>query len=396
MQKATQQQTKAHNRSLVLKTIIQHESISRSEIARITHLTRTTVSDIVSTLLDEGLVSEVGIGESQGGKSPILLSLVEDSRYMIGLDLAQSGFRGAILNLRGKICASVTQELKDPSGDEALEQVYHMVEQLMELPYRPLVGIGVGTPGLVNSSEGLVVRAVNLDWENLPLRSLLKKRYNLPVHILNDSHAAALGEFTYGQGYPAEGSMALVNARHGIGAGIILNGRLFQGDGGGAGEIGHTVVMHENGPLCRCGNYGCLESVASAHSLVRQAQTLTGSSLPAPDAITLEAICQAYSEGDPQVRRLVLDNGRCLGIGISTLVGMLNIHKIVISGDLTCFGEPWLEAIQSAVLQYSLPRLAKNTQVETGQLGKDSILLGAAAALANDYSLLFIKVSEPA
>lgn len=395
MKKATRQQSKEHNRSLVLNTIVKRQSISRAEIARITRLTRTTVSDIVNALLDEGLVREIGTGESQGGKSPILLSKVADARFLIGLDLAQSEFRGAIVNLDGKICAMVTKAQHNPSGEEALQRVYEILDELIAQPFQPLVGIGVGTPGLVNTDEGLVVRAVNLDWENLPLASLLKARYHLPVQILNDSHAAAIGEFTYGKGYLAESNLILVNARHGIGSGIVLNGRLFQGDGGGAGEIGHIVVMHRNGPLCRCGNHGCLESVASAQGLVKQAQQLIDSSLPkSPDEINLETICTAFHSGDEQVRQLVLENGHYMGMGIANLVGTLNIRTIVLSGDLTCFGEPWLDAIRNAMLQNALPRLAKDTKIQIGQLGKDSILLGASAVLPNNYSLLFLRQPE--
>jgi DNA-binding MarR family transcriptional regulator len=133
MQKATRQHTREHNRNLVLKTIIEHDSISRAQIARITSLTRTTVSDIVVDLLDEGLVSEVGVGSSQGGKSPILLSLVEDSRYLIGLDLAHNQFRGAIVNLHGKIREHIAIPVRSTNGEEALFMVYEILDRLIKL-----------------------------------------------------------------------------------------------------------------------------------------------------------------------------------------------------------------------------------------------------------------------
>ena len=243
MQKATRQYTKEHNRNLVLKTIFEHDSISRAEISRRTSLTRTTVSDIVGDLINEGLVSEVGVGESIGGKSPILLSLVEDSRYLIGLDLAHNQFRGAIVNLRGKIRELVTLPVNSRNGEQALGLVYEILDQLIKPSTVPLVGIGIGTPGLVNITEGVVVNAVNLDWKDLPLARLMEERYHLPVSILNDSQAAAMGEYTYGQGHAAESNLILINVRHGIGAGIIIQGKLFHGDGGGAGEIGHVVVV---------------------------------------------------------------------------------------------------------------------------------------------------------
>jgi N-acetylglucosamine repressor len=394
MQKATRQYTKEHNRNLVLKTISEHDSISRAEIARITSLTRTTVSDIVADLFEAGLVSEIGVGSSIGGKSPILLSLVEDSRYLIGLDLAHNQFRGAIVNLRGKIREIVNLPVNSNNGDEALSLVYEILDQLMKASCLPLIGIGIGTPGLVNITEGVVINAVNLDWKDLPLARLMEERYHLPVYILNDSQAAAMGEYTYGKGHSSESNLIVINAQHGIGAGIVINGQLFHGDGGGAGEIGHVVIVPDGGLLCRCGNRGCLETVASAQALVKRAQVLACQSIPTqlphpPQEITLDAIEQAFMNGDPLARQAVLETGRYLGMAISSLVGTLNIQKIVLTGDMTRFGRPWLEAIQGMISQTTLSRLAQETQIEIGQLGENSIILGASAMLGNNYSLLF-------
>ena len=231
------------------------------------------------------------------------LSLVENSRYLIGLDLAHNQFRGAIVNLRGKIRELVTLPVNSNNGDEALNLVYEILDRLMKTSCLPLVGIGIGTPGLVNITEGLVVNAVNLDWKDLPLTRLMAERYHLPVYILNDSQAAAVGEYTYGQGHTTESNMIVINARHGIGAGIIINGKLFHGDGGGAGEIGHVVVVPDGGKLCRCGNRGCLETVASAQALVERTQSLVSQSITnqlpkSVPEITLTTIEQAFKNGD--------------------------------------------------------------------------------------------------
>ncbi len=394
MKKATRQHTKEHNRNLVLKTIFAQDSISRAEIARVTSLTRTTVSDIVADLLEKGLVSEIGVGSSLGGKFPILLSLVEDSRYLIGLDLARNQFRGAIVNLRGKTREIVTLPVNSNNGDEALALVYEILDRLMKASCFPLVGIGIGTPGLVNITEGAVINSVNLDWKDLPLARLMEERYHLPVYILNDSQAAAMGEYTYGKGHSSDSNLVVINAQHGIGAGIVINGRLFQGDGGGAGEIGHIVVVPDGGQLCRCGNRGCLETVASAQALIKRVQTLVTQSIPtrlpqSPQEITLDTIEQAFSNGDHLARQAVLETGRYMGMAISSLVGTLNIQKIVLTGDMTRFGSPWLEAIQGMITQMTLSRLAQETQIEIGQLGGNNIILGASAMLANNYSLLF-------
>jgi glucokinase len=248
---------------------------------------------------------------------------------------------------------------------------------------------------LVDPNDGVVVNAVNLDWKNLPLAFLLRDRYHLPVYVLNDSQAAAMGEYMYGEGHQPDSSLIVINVRHGIGAGIVIDGQLFQGDGGSAGEIGHVVVVPEGGLPCRCGNRGCLETIASAQALVKRAQLLAKQStantqLPrSPQMINLDTIEQAFVEGDSPVRQMVLEAGRTMGMAISNLVGMLNIQRIVLTGDMTRFGEAWLDAIRETIAQATLSRLAESTKVEIGQLGGNGIILGASALLANNYSLLF-------
>jgi N-acetylglucosamine repressor len=394
MQKATRQQTKEHNTNLVLKTIFDNESVGRAEISRITSLTRTTVSDIVAELIAEGLVKEVGIGVSTGGKSPILLSLVADSRYIIGLDLARKKFSGAIVNLRGEIRYKVDHDIQGLDGEAALASVYAILDQLTHTSYKPLVGIGIGTPGLINTNEGVVVNAVNLDWKDLSLARPLQEKYQLPVLVFNDSQAAAMGEYTYGRDHSSDDNLIVINARSGIGAGIIINRQLFQGDGGGAGEIGHVVVVPEGGQLCRCGNRGCLETVASSQALVKRMLALVSQSssaqpLQPSQEITLNTIEQAFMNGDPIARQVVLESGQFMGMAISSLVGTLNIQRIVLMGDMTRFGQPWLDAIQRTISQATLSRLAQETKVEIGQLGGNSIILGSSAMLANNFSLLF-------
>lgn len=395
MEKATRQSTKEHNRNLVLSTIFAHEKISRADIARTSRLTRTTVSDIVSDLIQEGLVSEIGFGPSQVGKNPILLSLVEDSRWLIALDLGQNQFRGAIVNLRGKIREVVIIPTNDRGGTEALGVIYQMLDELMNRTTQKLYGIGVGAPGLINTSEGMVVNAVNLNWKNIPLTKLLQERYHLPVYILNDCQAAAIGEKTYGKGFQKDENLVLVNVHNGIGAGIIINGSIYQGDGGFAGEIGHIVVKREGGELCRCGNRGCLETVASVQALIRQARKdllkYPHSLLPHnPQEITLDTIVEAFRADDTLANDLVLESARYIGIAISTLVGVLNIHNVVLAGNMTRFGTPWLDKIRAVMMNYSLELPLRNTRVEIGQLGENATILGAAAVFANNYSYLFI------
>lgn len=380
MQKATHQQTKQHNRDLVLRTIFANESISRAEVARVTNLTRTTVSDVVSGLLAEGLVEEVGRGESIGGKSPILLSIVADSRYLIGLNLGQDKFIGAIVNLRGEIKEMVEMPVHDDNGQNALDIVYQIIDQLIKKKIKPIVGIGVGTPGLVHTREGIVVNAVNLEWQDLPLGQLLEKKYKIPVSVLNDSQATAIGEFVYGGDHDNDQNLIVVNVKHGIGSGILVNGRLFQGDGGGAGEIGHVVVQ-ENGELCRCGKHGCLETVSSARAVLKQLKLNS-----------LDQAQAAFDSGDAKANQVVENAAHFLGISLANLIGTLNIQKIVLTGDMTRFGMKWLDAVNASMRNAALARLSENTELELGRLDYRACILGASAfLLLDDYSLLFVS-----
>lgn len=380
MKKATREFTKRHNRDLVLRTIFTHDPISRAEVARLTRLTRTTVSEIVNGLLAEGLVEEVGRGESIGGKSPILLSVVADSRYMIGLNLAQDKFIGAIVNLRGEIKEVVEAPVRDDNGEKALELVFQLIDQLLRKKIKPVVGIGVGTPGLVNTREGVVMNAVNLDWRDLPLGKLLEKKYKIPVSVLNDSQATAIGEFVYGGDHASDENLIVVNVKQGIGSGILINGRLFQGDGGGAGEIGH-VVVREDGELCRCGKRGCLETISSARAVLKQL-----------NLDSLDKAKEAFEAGEEKAVQVVTNAAHYLGISLANLIGTLNIQKIVLTGDMTRFGRAWLDTVNEVMRNAALTRMAESTQLELGTLDFRACILGASAyLLLDDYSLLFTR-----
>jgi N-acetylglucosamine repressor len=398
-QKATRQDTKEHNRDIVLKAFFDHDSISRAEIARITGLTRATISSIVSSFLDEGLVKRVGRGESIGGKAPVLLSLIADARYSIGINLKQDKFVGAIINLRGEIKEEIAFSLGENDGQDAIELIYQILDHLFTKDWIPVVGVGVAAPGLINTKEGVVISAVNLAWQDLHLAQLIRQRYDLPVAILNDSQAAAIGEYVYGREHKPNRNLIVVSVRHGIGAGILIDGKLFQGDGGGAGEIGHVVVQKDGLP-CRCGKQGCLETIASSRAIVNRARELAptaqNSTLPKDsDAITFEILVDAFFDADPLAQDIVCEAGRYLGASVANLISILNIHNIILTGSMTAFGEYWLQSIQDATSQAAFTSMALDTEIRIGKPELRSPILGASASmLLNNYSLLFLKTDS--
>jgi len=370
---------------LVLKTIYDRGEISRADVARATRLTRPTVSDVVAELMEKGLVEEVGHGPSAGGKPPILLSVADDSRHVIGIDLAAGEFRGGVVNLRGDVKHQVNVPLRGRDGDAALALVYELVDELIAATDSHLLGIGIGTPGLMDAMNGVVRWAVNLNWQNLPLRSLLQERYGLPVYVANDSQVAALAEYTFGENRGGR-NLIVIKIGHGIGAGIVLDGRLFYGDTFGAGEIGHVTVV-ENGRQCRCGNSGCLETVASVGAIIQRAQTIAQNNphsllhrfAASPEEITVDAVCQAFEAGDEAVRQVILEAGRYLGIAVANLIGVLSTRRIMIAGNISCFGEAWLETIQQEMVRRALEVVASKTEVGVSSIGPNIVFLGASA-----------------
>ena len=239
-EKATHQQMRTFNQQLVLRALHDHSPLSRADLARLTGLTRTSVGDLVGTLIDDGLIEEVGRGQSTGGKSPILLRVAPDGRHLIGLDLGEA-FSGAVVNLRGEILRSIHLPLDGRNGDAAVELVFQLVDALRADDRSPLLGIGIGAPGVIDTSTGTVRWSVNLNWADIPLGRLLEGRYGVPVVVANDSHAAALAELTFFR-RPRPNNLIVIKVGRGVGAGIILNGQLFQGDGYGAGEFGHVSM----------------------------------------------------------------------------------------------------------------------------------------------------------
>ena len=386
--KATHQQTRAHNASLVLRALYDHGPISRADVARMTSLTRTTVGEITSELIDDGLARAIGRGPSTGGKAPILLELVDDSRHVIGLDLAELRFRGALVDLRGNVERTAERELRDADGDAALQLVHELIEELSAGHEGLLLGIGVGTPGIVDADTGTIRRAFNLAWQDLPLGEILRDRYGVPVEVANDSRAAALAIQLFGD--PAERTQNLVaiTVGRGIGAGLILGGELFHGDAFAAGEIGHTTVV-DDGAACDCGRYGCLETVASARAVVARAteearahgESFLGRRLAENGILELDDVAAGVAADDEVARSVVVSAGRYLGQSVAALIGVLDVGRIVLHGNATHLGDAWLEAVREEAQRRSLAQFANATRIERAEPIGDLVVMGASALL---------------
>jgi len=381
-EKATHRLTRRSNARLILRTIYERGPVSRAAVARATGLTRTTVSEVVDEFAAEGLVAEVGVGPSTGGKAPILLEVPADARHLVGVDVDSDRVSGAIVNLRGEIRARASRDLAGCDGAAALRELGSLALELSHAASEPLVGIGIGTPGLVDMTTGRVHWAVGLDWRDVPLGEDIAELTGLPVVVVNDSQAAAMAEWAFGH-HDTSSAMIVVKVGEGIGAGIVIGGRLYTGDISGAGEIGHTRVG-EGEVACRCGGTGCLETVASLRAVLERINEL----LPAyPESrlasrpVTRESALDAFRSGDPLVRRVVLDAAVPLGRVIGAMIGTLGARDVVLVGPMTDYGESWLDEVRAETLRSALALLVRQATIHIGTTGEDVVELGAAAML---------------
>ncbi len=382
--KATRQHTKNHNSRLVLRVIYEDEAISRADIARKTGLTRTTVSAVVGELIEQGLVEETGAGQSSGGRLPVLLRVAHEAHGVLALSFEDTQIVGALVDMRGGIQRRVSLSLYGYRPEELPGYLSRLIDELRADAPTHILGIGLSMPGIVDPVRGIVRRAVNFGLVDAPLRQTLQERHHLPVYLDNAAHLAALAEYMFGDG-AASGNLVVISVGVGIGAGIVLNGTLFNGDGFGAGEIGHVVVA-DNGLRCNCGNIGCLETVASVPAILRavrrrfsdpssRLRTLASSAA----AVDLDVVRQALEAGDPGVAAIVEEAGRYLGVAVANIVGLLNVERIVVTGAIAALGPPLIEAVRASLARHALEPLAAMTRVELIPERSDAVLLGITA-----------------
>ncbi|RLP79421.1 ROK family transcriptional regulator [Mycetocola lacteus] len=355
--KVLPEHARSHNRSLVLQQLYRTEGLSRADIARSTGLTRVTISDLVGELIGEGLIAELGQREdARPGKPATLLALNVHAFHLIGMDLSDKvAFHAARFDLGGTIIERISAPRGTAVGEDALEIVYALVERLLRDETSPILGIGVGSPGVVDG-EGRIRTAPNLGWHDLPLRDLLAARFALPVTVANDANAAVLAEHTFGS-QDAASDLILIQIGAGVGAGLIVDGAPVSGSRSAAGEIGHVVVGTDGGPRCACGKDGCVEAWVAAGRLAEQLEQ-------AADPAAAEALLAAAGER--------------LGIALAPVVGVLNLSEIVLSGPTTLLEGAFANAVLETIRQRTISDIHAELTLRMTALGQDIVLRGAA------------------
>jgi predicted NBD/HSP70 family sugar kinase len=361
--KVLPEHARAHNRSLVLQTLYRDGSQSRADLARQTGLTRVTISDLVSELIAEQIIVELGQREdTRPGKPAMLIDIDRSAFQILSLDLSDHTlFRGAVLSLDGDVLERVDLPRDGATGDEAAAKVVSLLDDVITRATAPILGIGIGSPGVVSLS-GVVLSAPNLGWHSLPLKARLEERFKLPVLVANDANAAVLAEHSFGG---ADHDLLLVKVGHGVGAGLLLGGRLVFGERFAAGEIGHVVVGTDGGPACVCGKNGCLEAWLAAPRL----------------AAALDGVTESTAPGDdPEAARLRVlgEAGRRLGIVLAPVVGALNLLEIVLSGPTDLLDGPLAAATIETLRNRTMADFHGDLTLRMTTQGQDIVLRGAA------------------
>ena len=381
---------KKGNKSLVLDKIKNNSPISRAAVANQTGLNKGTVSSLVSELLENHLIYESGPGESSGGRRPVMLLFNNSAGYSIGIDLGVNYLLGVLTDLDRNIFQEKVMTFKNLSYNEIEEQLFNTIDSLISsVPPSPhgIVGIGVGVPGIVDNS-GEVLLAPNLNWTNVNLKSILQKKYNLPVIIENEANAGAYGEKKFGAGKEFE-NIIYVSAGIGIGVGLILNGSLYKGSNGFSGELGHMTIQ-VNGSKCRCGNDGCWELYASEQALINNAGLLD-IPLPSNKEGDLNNLLTLAENGNKEVIKLFEQTGDYLGVGINNIINIFNPQQVII-GNRMASSKKWLEeSLNTRVANQALWFQRSDLQIDFSELSTLSSALGVAAFSIENFLSVSIQ-----
>ena len=388
MQRGTFQLMKSVNKSIILNKIRTSEPISRAQIAKETSLTPPTVSSIVKELIEQGLVRESSLGHSSGGRKPTMLHINTSSFYVIGIDAGPETIKSVLTDLSGQILQRTSSHLEKPVTNDqfisTLKRSIYTLLQLTEINHDQIIGIGIAMHGVVDVETGTSLVAPILNLRNIPIKDVLEEEFNLTIKVENDARAMALGESWFGGHGEAE-SMVTVNIGRGVGAGVVINGKLYHGAQGIAGEFGHMTI-DMNGTLCECGNRGCLQTFVSGAAIAERAEKQITDSKAI--SLTGKEVFESAQKGNLSFRDVLHETGTIIGIGLTNLIHLLNPQKIVLGGGVMKSEEFIMPAILETIQQRVLTIEARKTEVTVTRLGDDATLLGAV-------SLLLVELFNP-
>ncbi len=373
-------------------------SLSQVEIHELTHLRRSTISGLARDLLKQGRLVEAGRSDNLMGRKRVLLRLNEEHGFFLGVGFDDENVLAAVMDLRPRIHAMVREATRLEGGMSGLAHQLltcaHEAAQQAGLKTELLLGIGVAGSGLVNSQSGTMVMSSTIEsFKHMPLRSIFEKEFSVPVLLTNFASAKAVAERTLGAGAMADDMIYVEYGKTGIGAGIISGGKLLHGAGYAAGELGHTHVTEE-GPPCKCGSFGCLETLAGAAAIearIRKAIAEgSGSEVVSlaggdPGAVSGWMVLRAAEMGDKTCSAIVEQAANYLGLGLANLVNLFNPSVLVLDQRLKLAGQGLLEQVIKVVKRQALSYSTENVNIRFGNLGAEASVLGAGSIALEKY-----------
>jgi len=370
------------NRGIVINMVREKGPISRTAISKATGLERASLTNIMNYLLENDLVKEVGEDKSSGGRRPTLVDFNYDYGVACGIKVEVEKVILGLTNLEGKIISK--SEEKFPRGSKTqkiLKLIKKSVDKLIQ--GTNLLGIGIGISGFVNLENDISIYSPILNWKNVNLAKPLEEKYGVPVFISNDVNTLTLTEKWYGAGKNYK-DFICITVGEGIGSGIVIDGKLYTGAIGGAGEIGH-ICISRNGPKCRCGERGCLEVFASDHFLIREAKKAIARGEGTFDEPTPQKLLETAERGDPIAKDIFKKMGKNLGIGVKNAVNFLNPEAIILGGERMDAYRFFSPSFEEAVKRHSFPEEAKKLDIIPAKFGKEGWIIGAAALVIKDF-----------
>ncbi|MFN8401720.1 MAG: ROK family transcriptional regulator [Anaerolineales bacterium] len=385
------------NLALVVRLIHNQSPLSRAQLAGITGLNKSTVSSLVDELIERGLVYETGSNTGGTGRPATLLEINPNAGHVIGVELGVDFVSVAVTDILGNIVWR-RREDANPSDDQKkmINQTLQIVKDAIAIGKRKnykFLGLGLSTPGTVDIHKGVLIFAPNLHWHDVPFVQIFSEQTKLKVFVENDANAAAIGEHLFGTARHTN-DFIFVFAGVGIGGGLFLDGKLYRGRNGYAGEIGHSPIMAEPSQnVCHCGNRGCWETYANQYSIIQRVQARLevkrSSIIPKLMAeqsasLSISLIKQAADAGDREAIDSFYEAGHAMGQGLAGLINIFNPEKIVIGGPLSVAGEYMLPAIKQTVSQHSMPGIKPQAEIGLSPFGPDASLIGAVAIVVDN------------
>jgi glucokinase-like ROK family protein len=383
------QNVKNINKHVILNSIqFTPGGISRAGLARQLGLTRSAITTIVSDLMETGAIQESAKKTGTSGRPRTLLEITPEAGYVAGIDMGATHLRVVVSNFGAQVIREKEIAFDIAQDPEiCLEKTDRLLQELLEeanLTLPQLSSIGVGVPGPVSADAGMVIAPpIMPGWDRFPIRKTLEKLWGLPISVNNDAELGALGEWAYGAGRNAK-DLAYIKVGHGIGAGLLINGQIYRGSTGSAGEIGHLTI-DEKGPICTCGNRGCLEALSGGGAIALQAKNAVKEKKNtqlreiSTKNISAKDVAFAAQRGDFLAQQIMEEAGEHLGVALAGLINIFNPDMIIVGGGVAQMGDILLEPIRKTVKERSLLSATTNVRITTALLGRRSSSMGAVA-----------------